>query len=98
MMDLLPRLRARIREEADDELLMELLLEAEDLCKGHTNRDKLPEACKTAVVRTAVALYNRMGMEGESSHSEGGVVITVDEVPGDVSKMLAPYRLARTVG
>lgn len=97
-MDLIPRLRARIREEADDELLTELLLEAEELCKGYTNRDKLPEACKTAVVRTAVALYNRMGMEGESSHHEGGVVIAVEKIPGDVTEMLAPYRLARTVG
>lgn len=97
MTELLPRLRARIRDEVDDELLMELLADAEALCLGYMGRDTLPEACESAVLRTAAALYNRMGMEGESSHSEGGVTIQAEAIPGDVAKMLAPYRLARTV-
>ena len=79
-------------------MLLELLSDAESLVLGHLNRKVLPEECKNAVLRTAVALYNRMGMEGESNHHEGGVVITADAMPGDVAKMLAPYRLARTVG
>lgn len=97
MMDLLPRLRARIRDEADDNLLMEMLTDAKSLVSGYLNRETIPEACESAVLRTAVALYNRMGMEGESNHHEGDVVIIAQAIPGDVAKMLAPYRLARTV-
>lgn len=96
-MDLLPRLRARIRDEADDNLLLEMLTDAESLVLGHLNREELPEACENAVLRCAVALYNRLGMEGESNHHEGGVVIIADAMPGDVAKMLAPYRLAKAV-
>lgn len=98
MIDLLPRLRIRIRDEVDDDVLLELLSDAESLVLGYLNRDTIPEACESAVLRTAVALYNRMGMEGESNHHEGGVVIIAEAMPGDVAKMLAPYRLARTVG
>lgn len=97
MMDLLPRLRARIRDEVDDNLLMEMLIDAESLVLGHLNRKELPEECKNAVLRTAVALYNRMGMEGESNHHEGGVVIITEKIPGDVKEMLLPYRLMGTV-
>jgi hypothetical protein len=97
MMDLLPRLRARIRDEADDNLLLEMLTDAKGLVLGHLNRQELPEACENAVLRTAVALYNRMGMEGESSHSEGGVSFNPESIPGDVKEMLRPYRLMGTV-
>ena len=97
MMDLLPRLRTRIRDEVDDELLLELLSDAESLVLGYLNRETLPEACKNAVLRTAVALYNRMGMEGESSHSEGGVTFNTESIPGDVKETIRPYRLMGTV-
>lgn len=95
---LLSRLRARIPDGADDEMLVELLTDAESLCLGYLGRDKLPEACGSAVLRCACALYNRLGMEGESSHSEGGVAIATDGIPSEVRHMLAPYRLVRTVG
>ncbi len=98
MNDLLLRLRARIPDGASDEMLMELLTDAESLCLGYLGREKMPEACESALLRCACALYNRLGMEGESSHSEGGVAIVADGIPSEVRHMLAPYRLARTVG
>ncbi len=100
MTQLLDRLRARVRPANDysqDELLNALLEDAADMIRGYCARETVPDECRSAQVRLAVALYNRRGMEGESSHSEGGVSYVVDAMPEDVKHMLRPYRLARTV-
>ena len=48
-------------------------------------------------MRVAAILYNRMGMEGESSHSEGGVVRTAEMLPEDLKRWLNGWRVARTL-
>lgn len=100
MYELLELLRARVRRADDyseDTILLAMLQDAEAMILGYCAREQVPEGCKAAQVRLAQALYNRRGMEGESSHSEGGASFTVDALPEDVKSMLKPYRLARTV-
>lgn len=92
------RMRLQLGEDGSrDDLLLSLLEEAEAMVCGYLNRQTMPPACKKALLRLAVALYNRMGMEGASSHNEGGVSVTADPMPEDVRVMLRPYRLVRTV-
>ena len=55
----------------------------------------MPEACESAVVRLAAIAFHRLGMEGESSHTEGGVSAVVDMLPEDIKALLRPYRLAK---
>ena len=80
--------------ECSETLAMELIADAEMQCKSYINRNELPDACIPAMLRLAVSLYNRLGIEGESGHSEGGVSQTVEGMPDDVKTMLRPYRLA----
>lgn len=93
---LVPEVKKRMAAPPDDEKVMTALEDAHSACLGYLGRKKLPEACKGAVIRTAVAFCNRMGIEGESSHSEGGVSMNVDPIPLDVIPMLRPWRLAIT--
>ena len=93
---LVPDVKMRMASHPDDGKVMAALEDAYAACLGYTGRKALPEECKGAVIRTAVAFCNRLGIEGESSHSEGGISMSVDPIPLDVIPMLKPYRLAAT--
>lgn len=98
MNNLLGRLKTRLEltEDTRDGLLLELLEDAKAACKAYTMRERLPEECATAVVKLAVVLFNRIGMEGENSHTKGGITTQVyNLMPSDVADMLRPYRLAK---
>ena len=82
-----------------DEALEQLQLDlAEQALLVETNRDALPDALVTCQVELAVMAYNRMGAEGESSHSEGGVSRSYEALPEGVRRQLNRYRLARVGG
>ena len=58
----------------------------------------VPDELEDAQVRTAAILYNRMGMEGESARTEGGVTHTADALPDDLRSWLNGWRLASKAG
>ena len=84
--EMLLRLHRRlgISTGAQDELLTDLLADANALMLAYLNRAELPAALENAQCQLAVLLYNRLGMEGERARSEGGVTLTVDTLPEDV--------------
>ena len=94
---MIERLKRRIPDSTNEELLSELLDEAGAFIRAYTGRTQLPPGLESAQVRVAAVLYNRMGMEGESSHSEGGVSRTAEALPGDLRAWLNGWRLARSV-
>ena len=94
---MLARLKRRIPDAKDDALLSDLLSEAAQFLCAYTRRSELPAELEDAVLRVAVILYNRMGMEGESAHSEGGVSRTAEALPEDLKGWLNAWRLAKTV-
>jgi len=75
-----------------DALLSELLARAEDYILAYTYRSTLPPALTRTQVSLATLYYNRLGIEGESSHSEGGVSRSIDEVPTSVEGVLLAWR------
>ncbi len=97
--DMLSRLRRRLSldGESQDELLQDLLADANALMLTYMNRTELPEALCGVQCQLAAVLYNRLGMEGERTRNEGGVSITVDALPEDIRAQLMPYRLLRAV-
>lgn len=95
---MLAKLKRRLPDAADDALLTDLLAEAGAFIRAYTRRDVLPAGLEDAQVRVAAILFNRMGMEGESSHSEGGVSRTADALPADLKVWLNGWRLAKTAG
>ena len=93
---MLAKLKRRIPDAQDDALLADLLDEAAAFLRAYTRRGELPPALEDAQVRVAAILFNRMGMEGESGHSEGGVSRTADALPEDLARWLNGWRLAKT--
>ena len=90
------RLAARL-DGAADAVLEAVLEDAQGMILAYTGRTALPMALETAQVQLAAVLYNRLGTEGESSHSEGGVSRTMEALPDEIRRQIAPYRLARVV-
>lgn len=94
---MLAKLKRRIPEAENDALLGDLMEAAGEMICAYTQRATVPAALRAAQLELAVMLYNRMGMEGESSHSEGSVSRSVDSLPECLRRQLNPWRLARTV-
>ena len=102
--EMLLRLHRRlgISTGAQDELLTDLLADANALMLAYLNRAELPAALENAQCQLAVLLYNRLGMEGERARSEGGVTLTVDTLPEDGSARVclstaSPYKFPADV-
>lgn len=90
------RLTARL-PEADVALLSALLEDAEGAILAYTGRSSLPAALEHAKIQLATVYYNRRGLEGETSHSEGGVSCAMQDLPEGVAAQIRPYRLAKVV-
>lgn len=97
--EMLARLKRRLELTGNerDELLFDLLADANALMLAFMNRETMPAALHPAQCALAAALYNRLGMEGESRRSEGNVSMTVETLPADITAQLLPYRLAKAV-
>ena len=94
---MLDKLKRRIPDAQDEALLADLLSDAGNMILAYTLREGVPDALQAAQVEIAAMLYNRMGMEGESSHGEGSVSRGVDSLPEYVRRQLNPWRLAKAV-
>lgn len=94
---MISKLKRRLSDCTDEALLNDLLCGAQDMICAYTCRDSVPERLRSVQIEIACILFNRMGMEGESAHSEGGVSHTAESLPEFLRRQLNPYRLARTV-
>lgn len=78
------RLRLGIGAEQETDLLKELLNSAEKAIMarrfpfGYDEDEELPECYEDLQIRIAMDMYNRMGAEGQMSHSENGVQRTYE--------------------
>ena len=91
----LERLKRRIPGVNNDDLLKDMLDDAQAAILANTGQVALPDGLASAQVKLAAAYYNSLGLEGQSSHSEGGVSITIGTIPDDMEAELARYRLAK---
>mgnify|MGYP001173696049 FL=1 len=101
MADALTQLKARLGEAAaaaDPALLETLLDSARETILGYTNRARMPTALVGAQVELALIAYNQTGVEGEASHSEGGVSRSWTALTPLMQAQLNRYRLARVGG
>lgn len=82
----------------DEALAAILLTEAEQMILSETNRNVMIKQLENARMSLAITMYNRLGTEGESSRSEGGISSTFEEMPRAVKNAISHYRLARVGG
>lgn len=83
----LERLKIRLQQEteAEDDLLRELLASAESAIMtrrfpfGYDPENvEMPERYEDLKIRIALDMYNRIGAEGQTTHSENGVQRTYE--------------------
>ena len=94
---MLEKLRRRLPDaaDADEALLEDLIADAGRFIRAYTGREDVPEALEGAQVQLAAVFFNRLGMEGETRHDEGGLVRENEILPEDIMCQIRPYRLAR---
>ena len=98
-MDTLEKLKIMlgINDNSRDEELTLLLDDVESDLLAWTNRETLPKALEPTQRQIAVIRYNMQGIEGQTSHSEGGVNRSFDILPADIQQTITQYRLLKVV-
>lgn len=65
---------------------------AESKVLDYLGRDAIPKGAESIVIQLAVIYYNRLGNEGETSRSEGGISQSFNaDIPMDIQKQLWNY-------
>ena len=96
---ILARLRNLIPSDVwDEDLMTQLIEDAEDWVKSYTNRTTIPDALLRTIGDLALISYNRLGTEGETGRSEAGESYSFDSAPAHVFQILNKFRLARVGG
>lgn len=91
------KLKVRLNEE-DTALLEQLLEDAETEILDYCNRDVLLPRMLGLQRELAIVYYNRLGSEGESSRSEGGVSVSYStDIPENIKRRLNSYRRLKAV-
>lgn len=91
--EVVARMTGCSKEEAEDQLEL-----AEQDILRETNRKLLPASLLSAQLDIAVIRINRMGTEGETSRSEGGISSSFESLPDYLRKLVSSYRLAGVGG
>nr|WP_323081633.1 phage head-tail connector protein [Limosilactobacillus reuteri] len=93
--EMVPSVRARLKV-TDDELIKELVEEANAQVLDYTGQKELVGSMSVYVKKLAVINYNRLGLEGETQRSEGGVTNYLETgIPKDIRQGLNRYRIAK---
>jgi hypothetical protein len=80
-----------------DALLQLILDDAREDILSWTNRKELPTVLESTLRQVAVIRFNMMGVEGQTSHSEGGVSRAFGDLPDSIKATLNQHRLAKLV-
>ena len=83
-------------ENTNNALLSELVKESIAQVLDYTGQKKLVGSMDIYVKKLAVINYNRLGIEGETQRSEGGVTNYLETgIPKDIRQGLNRYRIAK---
>lgn len=96
-MEQVRKLKERIPElsmdDSKDFMLIQLLEDAESSILDYTNRTTIIPEIKPIQRELALIYYNRIGLEGVASQSQGGISIQVsDGLPKEIKSRLNRYR------
>lgn len=83
-------------ENTNNALLTELVKESIAQVLDYTGQKKLVDSMDIYVKKLAVINYNRLGIEGETQRSEGGITNYLETgIPKDIRQGLNRYRIAK---
>lgn len=93
------RLGMKNEDASQDDSLNMFLEDAEYEILDFCNRDILPEKAQGLQRELAIIYHNRLGSEGETSRSEGGVSVSYPtEIPENIKSRLMAFRRLKLVG
>lgn len=65
---------------------------AEDAVRDYIGREELPKSADSIIIKLAVIYYNRLGNEGETARTEGGISQSFcTDIPDDIKRQLQNY-------
>ena len=65
---------------------------AEDAVLDYIGRESLPTSAESIMIKLAIIYYNRLGNEGETARSEGGISQSFcTDIPEDIQRQLWNY-------
>ncbi|QJC53059.1 hypothetical protein HGI30_16750 [Paenibacillus albicereus] len=83
---------------ASSPLLSMMAEDAELDLLSWTSRTALPPALESTLRQLVVMRYNKMGIEGQTAHSEGGVSRAFADLPSDLQQTVGRWRRVRVAG
>jgi hypothetical protein len=90
------RLGISTADTSKDELLTAILEDAAAEILDFTNRSLITNSIEPLQRELAIIYYNRQGVEGEVSRSEGGISVSYStDIPEAVKNRLNAYRLLK---
>lgn len=84
--------RLEINNNIEDDLLNQIIEDAEVEVLDYTNRKEIAPEMEGIVREVAIIIYNRLHSEGEASRSEGGVSVSY-ELPENIKKRLSSFKM-----
>lgn len=87
----------KLDDESEDSLLTLMLEDAVQDVLTWTNRTDLPLSLESVVRQVVVIRYNKQGAEGQTSHSEGGISRSFEDLPKGLQQSILQKRLVRLV-
>lgn len=92
------KIRLNIKDASKDELLTQLIEDAEREILDYCNRKALITQLEGLQRELVVVYFNRLGSEAESSRSEGGISVSYStEMPQGIKDRLKAYRKLKVV-
>lgn len=87
------KLGISLGDVSKDDLLNLYLDDAKDTILSLTHLSDLPDSLLSTQIELAIILYNKEGIEGQTSHSEGGVSRSFEEgIPESIMKKIRAHR------
>lgn len=86
------KLKLGINDTGQDALLQEYLDDAEEFILDTTHKDIIPDKLLRTQVELAIIYYNKQGIEGQTSHSEGGISRNFSDIPESILKKIRSCR------
>ncbi|OZV10787.1 hypothetical protein CIW83_18390 [Tissierella sp. P1] len=87
------KLKLGIKGTEQDDLLNLYFDDAKDTILELTHLTEIPNSLLSTQIELAIVLYNKEGIEGQTSHSEGGVGRSFEEgIPESIMKKIRSAR------
>ncbi|MEK4628105.1 phage head-tail connector protein [Solibacillus sp. FSL R7-0682] len=84
-----------IKDESKDDDLNLILEDSRNDVLIWTNRKEIPVFLESTVRQITTIRYNMQGIEGQTSHSEGGISRSFDSLPQSIQNTINQSRLIK---